>query len=104
MDVYIVQSPMLAIYGRLNMVCSIYVCNVFLYRVAQMVEDVVRSNGTVPASIGLIDGQIHVGLTPLQLSHLARPGMSKLKISRRDFPYALSKVSYLCASVYCICV
>lgn len=63
-----------------------------------MVEGVVRSNGTVPASIGLIGGQVHVGLTPSQLSHLAEPGMSKIKISRRDFPYALSKVtlSHLC--------
>lgn len=58
-----------------------------------MVEGVVRSNGSVPASIGMISGRVHVGLTPLQLNQLAEPGMSKIKVSRRDFPYALSKVS-----------
>ena len=66
-----------------------------LYRVAQMVEDVVRSNGSVPASIGVIGGQVHVGLAPMQLSHLAEPGTSRIKVSRRDFPYALSKVCNL---------
>lgn len=63
-----------------------------------MVEGVVRSNGSVPASIGMIGGRVHVGLTPLQLNQLAEPGMSKIKVSRRDFPYALSKVK-LCACV-----
>ena len=67
--------------------------DVCAHRVAQMVEDVVRSNGSVPASIGVIGGQVHVGLTPVQLSHLAEPGMPRIKISRRDFPYALSKVT-----------
>ena len=64
-----------------------------------MVEHVVRSNGSVPASIGVIGGQVHVGLTPMQLTHLAEPGTSRIKVSRRDFPYALSKVCDLCARV-----
>ena len=38
---------------------SIYIYN--YYRTALSVEDVVRRNGVVPATIGIINGRIHIG-------------------------------------------
>lgn len=34
----------------------------FCYRTALVVEDIVRSHSVVPATIGVIDGKIHVGM------------------------------------------
>jgi pseudouridine-5'-phosphate glycosidase/pseudouridine kinase len=54
------------------------------------VEDIVRGHGVVPASIGIIDGLIHVGLTSSQLERLAVPDQKRIKVSKRDIPYVLS--------------
>jgi len=51
--------------------------------VARRVEDTVRAGGAVPATIAVIDGTLHVGLTDAQLEDLAqRDGVAKL--SRAD--------------------
>lgn len=50
---------------------------------AQAVEDVVRENGAVPATIAVIDGMIHVGLDAAQLELLAR-SKDVVKASGRD--------------------
>ncbi|SEM85176.1 pseudouridine-5'-phosphate glycosidase [Palleronia pelagia] len=51
--------------------------------VARRVEDTVREGGAVPATIAVIDGTLHVGLTDAQLEDLAqRDGVAKL--SRAD--------------------
>lgn len=57
------------------------------------VEAVVREEGATPATVGVIEGELRVGLTPEELEHLARCGGS-VKVSRRDLPYALSKVRH----------
>uniref|UniRef100_A0A1X7VBV0 Carbohydrate kinase PfkB domain-containing protein n=1 Tax=Amphimedon queenslandica TaxID=400682 RepID=A0A1X7VBV0_AMPQE len=61
------------------------------YRTALVVEEIVRSHSVVPATIGVIDGKIHVGLTSSQLDQLADPEEPKVKISCRDLPVACSK-------------
>ena len=33
----------------------------YIFRMATELEDIIRSNGAVPATIGIIDGCIHVG-------------------------------------------
>ena len=58
-----------------------------------MVEDIVRQNQAVAATIGVISGRVHVGLSHEELSMLADESTPKIKISRRDFPFALSQVS-----------
>jgi hypothetical protein len=53
---------------------------------AKQVEGVVRAHGAVPATIAVLGGVPHVGLTPSQLERLAGAGTSVRKVSRRDLP------------------
>jgi pseudouridine-5'-phosphate glycosidase len=55
-------------------------------------EDVIRQVGAVPATIGLINGVIHAGLTTEQLQHLAESKQAR-KISQRDFGVAMATQS-----------
>jgi pseudouridine-5'-phosphate glycosidase len=56
---------------------------------ARSLEAIVRSNGATPATIGLIDGAVCVGLDDGQLERLAsEPGVAK--VSRRDFAAVLA--------------
>uniref|UniRef100_A0ACB8FMC5 Uncharacterized protein n=1 Tax=Sphaerodactylus townsendi TaxID=933632 RepID=A0ACB8FMC5_9SAUR len=57
---------------------------------AKEVEEIVRMNGAVPATIGILNGCIHVGLQNDELECLAKR-KNVVKVSRRDFPYVLSK-------------
>ncbi|XP_071753678.2 uncharacterized protein LOC139910311 [Centroberyx gerrardi] len=57
---------------------------------AKEVEAIVRAEGATPATVGVIQGKVHVGLSTEELDHLARSKTS-LKVSRRDLPYAISK-------------
>uniref|UniRef100_A0A668ABN4 Zgc:136858 n=1 Tax=Myripristis murdjan TaxID=586833 RepID=A0A668ABN4_9TELE len=57
---------------------------------AKEVEAIVRAEGATPATVGLIQGKVHVGLSSEELEHLACSKTS-LKVSRRDLPYAISK-------------
>lgn len=52
-----------------------------------------RAEGATPATVGVIDGEVRVGLSSEELDHLARC-KSSLKVSRRDLPYVISKVRH----------
>ncbi|OJZ88889.1 hypothetical protein ASPFODRAFT_78453 [Aspergillus luchuensis CBS 106.47] len=56
---------------------------------AELLESVVRSNGAVPATIGILNGEARVGLSPEELVELASTAEKKdaLKVSRRDLGY-----------------
>lgn len=55
-------------------------------------QDIIRSEGCVPAIIAILNGRIKVGLDIKDLEFLARGGSGKtVKTSRRDFPYVLAK-------------
>jgi len=56
---------------------------------ALAVEAIVRDAGAIPATIALIGGRIHVGLSPTELEWLATAG-DVLKLSRADLPYAMA--------------
>ncbi len=57
---------------------------------AQALEQAVRENGAVPATIAVIAGQIKVGLTDGELERLAtQKGVRK--VSRRDLPIAVAR-------------
>ncbi|HIP49624.1 MAG TPA: pseudouridine-5'-phosphate glycosidase [Lutibacter sp.] len=58
---------------------------------ALMLEEEVRKNGAVPATIALINGKIKIGLTKVELTFLAKEGLKVTKTSRRDIPYVLAK-------------
>lgn len=57
---------------------------------AKAVEDRVRANGAVPATIAIMDGKCYVGLTPEQLEFFGNAG-NVWKVSLRDIPYVLSR-------------
>ncbi|WP_232696888.1 pseudouridine-5'-phosphate glycosidase [Brevibacillus daliensis] len=56
---------------------------------AKEVEQIIRDNGAVPATIGIMDGKIKIGLNEEELLEFAT-NKSVLKVSRRDFPYAMA--------------
>ncbi|OAD60608.1 Pseudouridine-5'-phosphate glycosidase [Eufriesea mexicana] len=54
-------------------------------KTAIQVENTVRKKGAIPATIGILDGQIHVGLNDEQLQILAKSDSTKtIKCSSRD--------------------
>lgn len=60
---------------------------------AQSLESILRSSSVTPATIAILDGKIHVGLTEQQLQRLSDPENTeaKVKVSRRDLAPTLSK-------------
>jgi pseudouridylate synthase len=56
---------------------------------AQRLEEIVREEGAVPATIGLIAGQVVIGLDQIQIEHLATAGGVR-KVSRRDLPIVMA--------------
>lgn len=59
---------------------------------AVSMETAVREGGATPATIAIIQGKIHVGLTQEQLQYLAnQAGKDVRKCSRRDIPIALAR-------------
>ncbi|KAJ2380454.1 hypothetical protein GGI05_006303, partial [Coemansia sp. RSA 2603] len=58
---------------------------------ARQVEQVVALHGSTPATIALITGKIHVGLSDEDLVHLGKSGRSAVKTSRRDMAAVLSQ-------------
>ncbi|EAW13826.1 pseudouridine-5'-phosphate glycosidase/carbohydrate kinase family protein [Aspergillus clavatus NRRL 1] len=56
---------------------------------ASLLESVVRANGGIPATIGILNGEARVGLTAEELIELASTAEKKdaLKVSRRDLGY-----------------
>jgi pseudouridine-5'-phosphate glycosidase len=57
---------------------------------ARVLERAVRENGAVPATIGIIEGRIRVGLTERELELLATERGAR-KVSRRDLPIAVAQ-------------
>ncbi|ORX36363.1 Indigoidine synthase A like protein-domain-containing protein [Kockovaella imperatae] len=60
---------------------------------ASSLEAILRSKGVIPATIALIDGSVHVGLSNSQMARLADSTLDtgrKVKVSRRDLAPALS--------------
>ncbi|MGL5439574.1 MAG: pseudouridine-5'-phosphate glycosidase [Filifactoraceae bacterium] len=57
---------------------------------AEKVEGIIRSQGAVPATIGIIGGRLKAGLTKEELEYMAKtPGV--IKASRRDLPFIVAK-------------
>jgi pseudouridine-5'-phosphate glycosidase len=60
---------------------------------AREVETIIRSYGAVPATIAVLNGRIHIGLSDDDLEYLANPlhQESIVKVSRRDLAYVLAQ-------------
>ena len=55
------------------------------------VEQIVKDNGAIPATIAIIGGKIKIGLNNDEIDYLARSGNKIVKASRRDIPYLLAQ-------------
>jgi len=60
------------------------------YEIALELESIIRSNECIPATIGIIDGIIHVGLSKKELLEFSQR-KDIIKASRRDIPYLITK-------------
>lgn len=60
-------------------------------QLAQQLEEEVRTTGATPATIALLAGKIHVGLTSEQVEYLSEETTPARKISRRDFGIAIAR-------------
>lgn len=58
---------------------------------ARNVEDIIRSEGAVPATIAIIGGKMKVGLSADEIEYLGKKGMAVTKASRRDLPVLAAK-------------
>ncbi len=58
---------------------------------ALMVEDEVRRNGAVPATIAIINGRLKAGLSKDEIEYFGKKGLAITKTSRRDIPTIIAK-------------
>ncbi|MEO6610815.1 MAG: pseudouridine-5'-phosphate glycosidase [Chitinophagaceae bacterium] len=57
------------------------------------VEEAVRANGAIPATIAIFDGKCHVGLSKEDLEYFGKAS-NVWKVSLRDMPYVISQHLY----------
>lgn len=58
---------------------------------ALMVEDEVRRNGAVPATIAIINGRLKAGLSKDEIEYFGKKGLAITKTSRRDIPSIIAR-------------
>ena len=58
---------------------------------ALRVEQTIRDNGAVPATIAIIGGQLKAGCTPEEIEYLGKKGQAVIKASRRDLPVLVAR-------------
>ena len=58
---------------------------------ALLVEETIRANGAVPATIAIIGGRLKAGLSAEEIDYLGRTGAGVTKASRRDLPVLVAK-------------
>lgn len=58
---------------------------------ASSLESIIRSNSCIPATIALLSGRVHIGLTEAQLGYLSDTSKAEaVKVSRRDLGAAVA--------------
>ena len=58
---------------------------------ALKVEQTIRDNGAVPATIAIIGGKLKAGCTPDEIEYLGKKGQAVTKASRRDLPVLIAR-------------
>jgi pseudouridylate synthase len=58
---------------------------------ALAVEEIIRSEAAVPATIAVIEGKLRVGLSPDEIKYIAQRGQSIMKCSVRDLPFVVAR-------------
>ena len=60
-------------------------------KTALEVEQIIRDNGAVPATIAIIGGRLKAGLTPQEIEYFGKKGPEIAKASRRDLPVLVAR-------------
>ena len=60
-------------------------------KTALEVEQIIRDNGAVPATIAIIGGRLKAGLTPEEIEYFGKKGPEIAKASRRDLPVLVAE-------------
>lgn len=58
---------------------------------ARNVEQIIRDNGAVPATVAIIGGRLKAGLNKEEIDYLGKTGTKISKASRRDLPVLVAK-------------
>jgi pseudouridine-5'-phosphate glycosidase len=58
---------------------------------ALKVEQTVRDNGAIPATIAILSGRLKVGLSEDEITQLGNRGQQVIKTSRRDLPFVVAR-------------
>ncbi len=58
---------------------------------ALKVEQIIRDNGAIPATISILKGRLKVGMTAEEIEYLGKTGLAVIKTSRRDIPFMVAK-------------
>ena len=58
---------------------------------ALKVEDLIRENGAVPATVAIIGGRLKAGCSREDIEHLGKKGYAVAKVSRRDMPVIVAR-------------
>lgn len=58
---------------------------------AMLVEQTIRDNGAVPATIAILGGRLKAGLSPEEIEYLGKSGRAVAKVSRRDLPMIVAR-------------
>ena len=58
---------------------------------ALAVEQIIRDNGAVPATVAIIGGRLKAGLSKDEIEYLGKTGQAVTKVSRRDLPVIVAK-------------
>lgn len=58
---------------------------------ALKVEEIIRNEGAVPATIAIIGGKLKAGLTKEEVEYLGKKGQEVIKCSRRDLPVVCAR-------------
>jgi pseudouridylate synthase len=81
------QKPVVALESTIISHGMPYPENVMM---AKKVEEIIRNEGAIPATIAIIDGIITIGLTEDEIIKLATSN-DVIKVSKRDFGYVMSQ-------------
>ena len=61
-------------------------------KLAHEMERIIRNHGAVPATVGVIEGELIAGLSPQQIERLAATSERQVgKVSRRDLPIVVAR-------------
>lgn len=65
------------------------------FRVATDLEQIIRHEGAIPATIAIMKGKIRVGLSSIELENLAKSTKVAVKASLRDLSNVLADVCFI---------